>query len=104
MLQNLGMLSDLLESKGVPYPKLVATGGAVFEVLIGAIVIAGYWLPIAFAALAIFVGAATIMVHNFWTESGAQRANDINAAISNVIIVGALLALARAVGMKRRRL
>jgi hypothetical protein len=34
------------------------------------------------------------MVHDFWNEEGEQRFADLNAVISNVIIVGALLALA----------
>ena len=34
------------------------------------------------------------MAHDFWNEDGMQRFADINAVIANVIIVGALLALA----------
>ena len=34
------------------------------------------------------------MAHDFWNEDGMQRFTDINAVIANVIIVGALLALA----------
>jgi uncharacterized membrane protein YphA (DoxX/SURF4 family) len=45
-------------------------------------------------ALAVFIAAATVMAHDFWNEVGMQRFADINAVIANVIIVGALLALA----------
>lgn len=94
ILMAVPMLGGLLAAKGVPYPVFVAGAGGVIEVVLGLAAIAGFWFPVVALLLAAFVVVATVMVHNFWTEDGAQRGADINAVISNVIIVGALIALA----------
>ncbi len=94
ILQNLPAMTGLLAAKGVPYPRLVLMAGGAFEIVMGLAAISGVWFPAVAIALAIFIVAATLMVHNFWREEGPQRVADINAVISNVIIVGALLALA----------
>ncbi|HSH63804.1 hypothetical protein [Methyloceanibacter sp.] len=60
----------------------------------GLAAISGIWFPAVAVALAVFIAAATVMAHDFWNEVGMQRFADINAVIANVIIVGALLALA----------
>ncbi len=94
MLMNLPLVSGLLAAKRVPFPQVVATAGGIFEVVMGLAAISGVWFPAVAVALAVFIVAATLMVHDFWNEEGAQRFTDVNAVISNVIIVGALLALA----------
>jgi putative oxidoreductase len=94
MLMNLPLVSGLLAAKRVRFPRLVATAGGIFEVVMGLAAISGVWFPGVAVALAVFIVAATLMVHDFWNEEGAQRFTDVNAVISNVIIVGALLALA----------
>lgn len=94
ILQNVPMMTGLLAAKGVPYPRLVLMAGGIFEIVMGLAAISGMWFPAVAIALAIFIVAATLMVHDFWREEGAQRVADVNAVISNVIIVGALLALA----------
>jgi putative oxidoreductase len=93
-LMSLPLVSRLLAAKRVPFPKFMAVAGGMFEVVMGLLAIAGFWLPAVAVALAIFIVAATLMVHDFWNEEGEQRFADLNAVISNVIIVGALLALA----------
>jgi putative oxidoreductase len=94
ILIELPMVSGLLATKRVPYPSFVGAAGGAFEVVAGAIVIAGFWTPVMMLLLAAFVVAATVMVHDFWNAQGAERAVDTNAVISNVIIVGALVAVA----------
>jgi putative oxidoreductase len=94
LLMSLPLVSGLLAAKRVPFPKLMAVAGGMFGVVMGLLAIAGFWLPAVALALAVFIVAATLMVHDFWNEEGEQRFADLNAVISNVIIVGALLALA----------
>jgi putative oxidoreductase len=95
----LSIVSGLLAVKRVPYPSFVAAAGAAFEVLAGTIVIVGLWFQALVLLLAAFVVAATVMVHDFWNQEGPERATDINAVISNVIIVGALIVIAGLVGV-----
>lgn len=94
LLKYLPMVSGLLAAKGVPYPRFVAAAGGVFEVLMGLVVVSGVWFQAVATMLAVFIVAATVMVHDFWNEEGMQRFADINAVIANTIIVGALVALA----------
>jgi putative oxidoreductase len=94
MLINLPLIGGLLAAKGVPYPRLVGAAGGVFEMVMGLAAVVGVWFPGVAIALAVFIVAATIMVHDFWNAEGMQRITDVNAVISNVIIVGALLGLA----------
>ncbi len=91
---GLRMLSLLLTSKRVPQPMFVAGCGAAIEIVLGILVIAGIWLTPVALLLALFVVAATIMVHDFWNQKGVARLQDENVVISNVIIVGGLLVLA----------
>lgn len=94
LLRYLPMVSGLLATKGVPYPRFVAAAGGVFEIVMALVVLSGAWFPVAAVAIAIFIVAATVMAHDFWNEDGMQRFADINAVIANTIIVGALLTLA----------
>jgi putative oxidoreductase len=94
LLMYLPMVSGLLAAKRVPYPRFIAAAGGVFEIVMGLAAVLGVWLPAVAIALAVFIFAATLMAHDFWNEEGMQRFADINAVIANVIIVGALLALA----------
>lgn len=95
MFMALPMVSGLLTAKRVPFPFFVAAAGAGFEVVSGALAIAGIWLPTVALLLAAFIVAATAMVHDFWNQPpGPERASNQNAVISNTIIVGALLAIA----------
>lgn len=94
LLKYLPMVSGLLATKGVPYPRFVAAAGGVFEVAMALVAMSGVWFPVVAITLAVFIVAATVMAHDFWNEEGMQRFADINAVIANTIIVGALLALA----------
>ena len=94
LLRHRLMVSGLLAAKRVPYPGVVAAAGGVFEIVMGLSAISGIGFPAVAVALAVFIAAATVMAHDFWNADGMQRFADINAVIANVIIVGALLALA----------
>lgn len=94
MVMNLAMVAALLQSKRVPAPMFVATSGATIEVVLGALLLVSLWVPIISVALAVFVVAATVMVHNPIGLVGKERGEAINVIISNLLIVGGLLALA----------
>ncbi len=94
LLRGLPLVVDLLKSKGIPLPRLVAQAGAVIEIFLGTLAISGLWLFEIAIAMAVFVVAATLMVHDIWNARGPQREKELNVILSNTIIVGGLLALA----------
>ena len=94
MIMSFPMVVGLLASKRVPSPAFVAASGIAIEIVLGLLVVLGIWLPAVAVILAVFIVAATIMVHDFWNQEGMQRVQDQNTWVSNAIIVGALLAIA----------
>jgi putative oxidoreductase len=94
MIQAFQPVAGLLKAKRVPFPVFVTGAGIAIEIVFGLLAIAGVQLPAVALVLAVFVVAATLMVHRFWEERSPQRDQDINVVVSNAIIVGALLALA----------
>lgn len=87
-------VAELLAAKRVPQPLAVAVLGGVFEIVAGLLAIAGVALPTVFAAMALFVIAATAMAHDFWRQSGPARAAELNTTLSHGLIVGGLLVMA----------
>ena len=94
MVISLPMITLLLQSKRVPAPMFVATSGAAIEIVLGALLLVSLWVPVVSVTLAIFVVAATVMVHNPVGLEGKERGEVFNVIISNLLIVGGLLALA----------
>ncbi len=93
---NAEAAARILAGKNIPNPLFVVKAGAVIEIVLGALAVMGLFLPWVSLALAVFVLAATAMVHDFWRQSGQQREADLSIAIANLIMVGGLLGLAAA--------
>jgi putative oxidoreductase len=94
MAMSFPMVIGLLTAKKAPFPGVAAAVGVAVEIVLGILVVFGIWLvPIA-VILAVFVLAATILVHDFWNQEGMQKIQDQNTWLSNLIIIGALLAIA----------
>jgi putative oxidoreductase len=55
----------IMRTRGVPYTKAVLVFGSVWEIVLGAIVIAGFWLVPATLGLVAFTVLATFIMHNF---------------------------------------
>ena len=94
LLRHRPMVSGLLAAKQVPYPGVIAAAGGVFRDRHGPCRDLRHLVPGRGRRSCRVHRRATVMAHDFWNEDGMQRFADINAVIANVIIVGALLALA----------
>ncbi|SHG01931.1 putative oxidoreductase [Kaistia soli DSM 19436] len=84
----------LLGSKRLPQPLGIAIIGGGIEIVLGLAAIVGVALPAVFVAMALFVVAATAMVHDFWNKKGMARTLDVNVVLSNGLIVGGLMVMA----------
>ncbi len=51
----------------------------------------GYWPRIGIAAIVLFLVAVTPMMHAFWAEAGAARANDLGNFTKNLALLGSAL-------------
>jgi putative oxidoreductase len=92
--RNVPLLTGLMAARGVPFARLTLLAGIATEIVGGAALLAGVFVPFAIAALLLFVLLATLMFHNFWSHHGLERANALNAFTANVAITGGLLAIA----------
>jgi putative oxidoreductase len=88
------MVSQVMALRGVPAPWLVLVAGTAFQIAAGLLLILGILVPIAAAGLVIFTIAASIMLLNFWSMEGAAREGALNGWVSNLGVVGGLLAVA----------
>lgn len=87
-------VAALLAAKKIPQPALVALSGGVIEVVLGLLAIAGIETAFVALAMAVFVVAATLMVHDFWNSSGARRSLEVNTVLTHGLVVGGLLLMA----------
>ncbi len=84
----------LLATKRVPQPLAVTVIGGAIEIVLGLAALAGVFLPYVFLAMAVFVIAATLMVHDFWRKRGTARSLELNIVLSHALLVGGLLVMA----------
>ena len=79
---------------GAPVPVLSAVIAVVMELVVGILILVGFYTRPLAVLLAIYTVATAFIGHHFWTMTGAdQMANMINF-YKNVSIAGGLLALA----------
>jgi putative oxidoreductase len=76
---------------GFPAPEILVWVAIVIEIGGGLLLLIGWktrwvsWLLIAFVAV------ATFMAHRFWAVDAAQYANQLNAFLKNIAVIGGLL-------------
>nr|WP_295890614.1 DoxX family protein [uncultured Devosia sp.] len=93
-IRNVGNIAGLtagLTARGMVLPRLSAIIGVGLQIVGGALTAIGPFGLVGGAALIVFVIFATVLFHNFWDYSGADRATHFNATIMNVGLVGAFL-------------
>lgn len=88
---NLAPLTELMRSRSLPLPALVAAIGVGAQITLGAMLALGIWPLVASLGLAAFVITATAIAH--WPFSGgeAERKENMIACLVNAILLGGLL-------------
>lgn len=88
---SFSVLRGLLAAK-VPMPDVALIVGIVLLVAGGGLLAIGAWVPLAAAALIVFVVLATVLFQDFWTlPKGPERVGKVNSFLSNVMLIGGLL-------------
>jgi putative oxidoreductase len=87
-------MTAAMKERGVPQPKAVLIVGTIYQIVLGITLALGLFVVPSALGLITFTIIATFMMLNFWDKEGAQRTALFNGFLSNVAIVGGLLALA----------
>ena len=92
----LPVLTEAIRARGVPAPRLVLLAATVVEIAAGVALVAGWNPALAAAALIGFTLAASVLMLNFWDQTGETRSNSISAWQANIALIGGLLIAAAA--------
>lgn len=94
----LDAVSGMLSARGLPAARLFLILGSIFELVAGALLMAGLFVKYAAVALIFFTVVASILMLNFWSLTGEARDMAKNAFFSNLAIIGGLLISAATAG------
>ncbi|MFC5431429.1 DoxX family protein [Paraburkholderia denitrificans] len=79
---------------GAPAPTVSAAIAVVMELVVGLLIVVGFFTRPLAVLLALYTIAAALIGHRFWTETGMAQMGDMINFYKNVSIAGGLLALA----------
>jgi len=88
------MMVEYAMSKKMPMPYAAIALAALIELAGGISVLIGFHARIAAAILIVYLIPTTLIFHNFWAASGAEKQNQAVHFMKNVAIMGGLLILA----------
>lgn len=91
---KLDPIAGVIAARGVPQPRLVLIAGSIFQIVLGATLALGFFIAPSALGLVLFTVAATVMLVNFWDKAEPERTGLFNVFLSNLAIIGGLLALA----------
>jgi putative oxidoreductase len=84
-------LTQVLKARGLPAPRLCLIVGTVFQIVAGALLMFGQFVPFAALGLIVFTLVSSVLMVNFWSLTGEARQKMKNIFMSNLAIVGGLL-------------
>jgi putative oxidoreductase len=87
----LDALTPVMAKRGVPLAKGALVAGSLFQIVAGAMLMAGIAVTYAAIGLVAFTLAASFLFLNYWDMQGAERENAKSFLLSNMAILGGLL-------------
>ena len=91
-------ITQAMEDRGVPQPRLVLIAGSLFQIVFGLLLAFGISVPAAAIALIAFTVVASLMLVDFWNRQEPARMALRNVFLSNLAIIGGLLIAAGTAG------
>jgi putative oxidoreductase len=79
---------------GAPMPELSAIIAVVMELVVGILLLVGFYTRPLAVLLAIYTIGAALVGHHFWTMTGMEQMENMINFYKNVSIAGGLIALA----------
>ncbi|WP_248919729.1 DoxX family protein [Pseudomonas entomophila] len=83
-----------MTSLGAPAPMLAATIAVIMELLVGILLILGFYTRPLALLLALFVLGTALLGHPFWNMVDPERSANMTQFLKNLSIIGGLLVLA----------
>ena len=94
---NYKPISAMIGASKFPMPEFLAATGIAMQVGFGVLMMIGLFPLVSALGLLVFTVVATLMAHSFWMlRDKAERATEFGSFLSNMIMVGGLLALVAA--------
>jgi uncharacterized membrane protein YphA (DoxX/SURF4 family) len=84
-------MAGYAEMKGLPAPELSVVASGVMLVLGGLAVITGAFVVLGAGAIAVFLLASAVVMHDFWTVEDGQQQTEMTYFLKNVVMAGAAL-------------
>jgi uncharacterized membrane protein YphA (DoxX/SURF4 family) len=96
--QNAGQMAPYAEAKGLPAPVASVYGSGGLLLVSGVLVILGAYPVIAAGALATFLVASAVMMHDFWAVPDDQMQDEMTQFLKNIALAGGALSLLAVAG------
>jgi putative oxidoreductase len=94
---NYKPISEMIGANKFPMPEFLAATGIAMQIGFGVLMVVGLFPLVSALGLVIFTVVATLMAHSFWMfKDNAQRGAELGSFLSNMIMIGGLLALVAA--------
>ena len=87
-------IAGQMGQRGVPLPMPTLIFGTAFQIVAGASLMLGLFVPLAALGLILFTLAGSVMMLNFWNMTGEKRMTAIDNWQSNLGVIGGLLIVA----------
>jgi len=84
-------MAQYAAAKGVPAPEAAVVLSGLLILFGGISILLGWQPELGIGAIAIFLIGVTPVMHNFWTESGAERTADMGHFLKNMALLGGTL-------------
>jgi len=94
LIKDFAPVTELMASRGIPAPGILLPLTIAIWFIGGGALLANYYRKQASLGLLVVTIVVTLVIHNFWSASPEQFANEMQHFLKNVAICGALLALA----------
>lgn len=91
--RNLDRLTGLMKGRKVPYARELTIVGVTVQTVSAILIVLGVLTPWAALGEAIFLAAATLLIHPYWVFPKDERGPHINACVVNTSLVGGFLML-----------
>jgi uncharacterized membrane protein YphA (DoxX/SURF4 family) len=86
-------MAGYAEMKGLPAPQLSVIASGMMLLLGGLAVITGAFVVLGAGAIAVFLLASAVVMHDFWTvEDDQQQQTEMTQFLKNAVMAGAVLA------------
>ncbi|WP_058996369.1 DoxX family protein [Haloarcula sp. CBA1127] len=96
--QNAGQMAPYAEAKGLPAPVASVYGSGGLLLVSGILVILGAYPAIAAGALATFLVASAVMMHDFWAVPDDQVQDEMTQFLKNIALAGGAVSVLSVAG------